>query len=102
MSLGEPYGVNPVIFGSIYLGAVPFFWGALTWLIHNIRHKKSVSGPVIMASLCASSSYIYLIIAGQNVPIWVYGVIVALIGYAVWSTLRTVRKKREELAGESP
>ena len=25
MALGEPYNVNPVIFGSIYLGAAPFF-----------------------------------------------------------------------------
>ncbi|MCH8494612.1 MAG: hypothetical protein LAT57_03150 [Balneolales bacterium] len=95
MSLGEPYGVNPVIFGSIYVGAIPFFWLAIAWLVRNIRRKKSVTAPVLMACLCASSSYIYLIIVGQNVPFWVYLIIFALIGYAVWSTLSTLYKKME-------
>jgi ABC-type Co2+ transport system permease subunit len=101
MSLGEPYGVNPIIFGSIYIGAVPFFWVALAWLVRNLRTKKSVAGPVIMACACASSSYVYLIVAGQNVPVWVYVIIAVLIGYAVWSTLRTVRRKKEALRAEA-
>jgi hypothetical protein len=101
MALGEPYGVNPIIFGSIYIGAVPFFWIAITWLVRNLRTGKPVNGPVIMACACASSSYIYLIIAGQNVPVWVYAIIGSLIGYAVWSTLKTVRKKRSQLAEEN-
>lgn len=97
MALGEPYGVNPIVFGSIYVGAIPFFWMAITWLIYNLRRGKNVAAPVVMACLCASSSYIYLIIVGQNVPIWVYFIIVALIGYAVWSTLATMRKKMKAI-----
>lgn len=26
LGLGEQYGVNPLIFGSIYVGAIPFFY----------------------------------------------------------------------------
>ncbi|MCH8487356.1 MAG: hypothetical protein LAT75_10870 [Candidatus Cyclonatronum sp.] len=98
MGLGEPYGVNPVIFGSIYVGAVPFFWLAMAWLARNIKRKKPVTGPVLMASACAVSAYVYLIIAGENVPAWVYVFIVAIIVYAIWSTLRKARLKMKQAA----
>ena len=100
MSLGEPYGVNPIIFGSIYVGAIPIFWVALAWLVSNIKKKKPVTGPVLLACLCAVSSYLYLVIAGENVPLWVYGLIVAIIVYAIYSTLNKVKQKKEELANE--
>lgn len=100
MGLGEPYGVNPIIFGSIYVGAIPFFWVAIYWLVRNIRRKKSVTGPVLMACGCAVSSYIYLIIVGQNVPGWVYGLIAAIIIYSIYSTLKKVKQKRKEVLDE--
>lgn len=100
MGLGEPYGVNPLIFGLIYVGAIPFFWIAIGWLVYNIRNKISVTGPVIMACSCAVSAYIYLIIAGENVPLWVYGFIAAIIIYAVYSTLKKVDKKKKEMIHE--
>lgn len=65
MGLGKPYGVNPVIFGSIYIGAIPFFWLAIWWMVKNIRNNCSIAGPVLMACGCAISSYVYLIIAGE-------------------------------------
>jgi hypothetical protein len=102
MGLGEPYGVNPVIFGSIYVGAVPFFWLAITWLVYNVRKKRPVAGPVLMACCCAVSAYVYLIVAGQNVPAWVYGLIAAIIIYAIYSTLRQVKKKKQEIMNEVP
>ena len=101
MGLGEPYGVDPVIFGSIYVGAIPFFWVAIAWLVYNIRHNKPVTGPVIMACGCAISAYVYLIIVGENVPLWVYGLIAAIIVYAIYSTLKKVKKKREEILNET-
>lgn len=102
MGLGEPYGVNPVIFGSIYIGAIPFFWVALYWLARNIRRKKPVAGPVLMACSCAVSSYIYLIIVGKNVPGWVYGLVAIIIVYAIYSTLKKVNQKKASISGEKP
>jgi hypothetical protein len=29
------YGVNPLIFGAIYVGAIPFFSFSIGWLIRN-------------------------------------------------------------------
>jgi hypothetical protein len=100
MGLAEPYGVNPMIFGLIYVGAIPFFWLAIGWLVYNIRNKISVTGPVILACSCAVSAYVYIIFAGENVPFWVYGLIILIIIYAVYSTLKKVKEKKKELIHE--
>jgi len=100
MGLGEPYGVDPIIFGSIYVGAIPIFWLAIGWLVRNIKKKRSVTGPVLLACACAISAYVYLIFVGENVPMWVYGLIVAIIVYAIYSTLNKVKQKKEKLINE--
>mgnify|MGYP006302601149 CR=1 FL=1 len=97
-SLGEQYGVNPIVFGSISVGAIPFFWLSVAWLVRNLRRGRSPFLPVLATSLCVLSAYIYLFIAGENLPLWVYALVAGLIGYSAYSTVQTVRKK----AGEAP
>lgn len=92
-SLGENYGVNPLIFGAIYVGAIPFFSFSIGWLIRNYRKGKSIALPALLAMFFFISAYIYLIFAGKNVPIWVYGVVVLLIILGAWSTLKKIRKQ---------
>lgn len=101
LSLGENYGVNPWIFGGIYVGAIPFFWATIYWMVRNARKKKSIIPPVFAACLCACSSYIYLLIAGHSVPFWVYGLIIAMIVLAIYMTIDKMRKKLSELEVES-
>ena len=93
LGLGEQYGVNPIIFGSIYVGAIPFFTLSVTWLVSNYRKDKSIVLPTLCATACFISAYVYLIIAGKNVPWWVYGVVVMMVIYGAWSTYKSVRKK---------
>jgi hypothetical protein len=76
LGLGAEYGVNPLIFGAIYIGAIPFFSLSIGWLINNYRSRKSIVFPVLSAMLFFISAYIYLIFAGKNVPFWVYGAVV--------------------------
>jgi hypothetical protein len=95
-SLGRKYNVNPAIFGGIYVGAIPFFTLCVGWIISNLRRKKSIVLPVLAASFFFISAYLYLLIVGRNIPLWVYGVIVAMIGFGVYSTVRKIR------AGASP
>lgn len=95
-SLGEQYGVNPLIFGSISVGAIPFFWLSVAWLVRNLRRGRSPFLPVLATSLCVLSAYIYLFIAGENLPLWVYALVIGLIGYSAYSTVQTVRKKTVE------
>ena len=98
LSLGENYGVNPFIFGGIYVGAIPFFILSLGWTIKNIRHKKSFVLPALLTGLFFISAYLYLIIAGKNIPAWVYGIIGLMVVYGVYSTFNKIKGKTKNEA----
>ncbi len=93
LSLGEKYHVNPYIFGGIYVGAIPLFFLCLGWTIRNIKQKKSFVIPLLLTGLCFVSAYIYLIIAGENIPVWVYIFIAVLVAYGAFSTYRKIKSK---------
>jgi heme A synthase len=97
LSLGPQYGVNPIIFGSIYVGAIPFFTLCVAWLVRNLRAKKPIVLPTMLAGLCFVSAYLYLLIVGMNIPVWVYVFIAAMVAYGVYST---VQKIRSQAAGD--
>jgi len=101
LRLGEQYGVDPIIFGSISVGAIPFFWLSVAWLVRNLRRGRSPFLPVLATSLCVLSAYIYLFIAGENLPVWVYAVVIALIGYSAYSTVTSVRERTTGTAPSS-
>jgi hypothetical protein len=96
LSLGEQYNVNPYIFGSIYIGAIPFFFLFLSWTVKNIKQKKPFVIPLLLTGLCFVSAYIYLIIVGKNIPVWVYFFIAAMILYGIYSTITKIRKQTRE------
>ena len=91
LSLGPQYGVNPIIFGSIYVGAIPFFTVSVGWLVRNLRRKNSIVLPALSASFFFISAYLYLLVAGRNIPLWVYGFIAAMIAFGIYSTLKKIR-----------
>ncbi|MEM9809941.1 MAG: hypothetical protein AAF788_01835 [Pseudomonadota bacterium] len=94
--LSETYSVNPVIFGVLYVGGIPLFLGVLGWLANRARQKKSVTVQAMLLLYLAVQPYLYVAIFGENLPSWVYIVIVALIGYGIYSTVKTVRKRKAE------
>lgn len=93
MGLGEQYSVNPIIFGSIYVGSIPFFFLSLGWVVKRVKQKKSIVVPVLLTGFFFVSAYLYLIIAGRNIPLWVYLFIGAMVVYGVYSTLKKVKGK---------
>ena len=101
LGLGEQYGVNPIIFGSIYVGAIPFFTLSLGWLVKNYRKGKSIVIPALSTTFFFISAYLYLIIAGKNVPWWVYAVVVLLVAGGAYSTVQKIRKKVDDSDGSS-
>jgi hypothetical protein len=96
VSLGEPYGVNTFIFGGLYIGTVPFFWMSVFWLVKNTRRSKQTCIPMALASLCWFSPYIYIFIAGNGLPVWIW----AAMGVAALFTLRSLRKSMNAPAAE--
>lgn len=102
LGLGAEYGVDPLVFGAIYVGAIPFFTASVACLVRNARRGRSVVAPALAAGFFFVSAYLYLIVAGRNVPAWVYAVVVALVAGGAWSTVRSVRKKVAEARMEGP
>ncbi len=92
-SLGEKYNVNPLVFGGIYIGAMPFFTASVAWIVRNYRIGKSVVVPVLFAGFFFVSAYLYLILVGRNVPLWVYGFVLALIVFGLFSTVTKIKSK---------
>ena len=96
LAVGTNYGVNPVIFAAIYVGAIPFFTVSIGWLVRILRSGRSATLPLLSAGFFFISAYLYLLIAGRNIPLWVYGLIVALLAFGAWSTVKKVRKQTAE------
>ncbi len=91
--LGPTYGVDPLIFGAIYVGAIPFFMASIAWLVRRLRSGGSIVVPVLCAGFCFVSAYLYLAIAGRNVPMWVWALLALLMAFGALSTVRDVRRK---------
>jgi hypothetical protein len=96
LGLGDKYNVNPWIFGGIYIGAIPFFTFCVGWIIRNYKKNKSIVLPSLLAGFFFISAYLYLIIAGENVPWWVYGILILMIIYGIISTINKIKHKVEE------
>ncbi|WP_255233339.1 hypothetical protein [Aliifodinibius salipaludis] len=96
MGLSADYSVNPYIFAAIYVGAIPFFMGSVAWIIRNLKRSKPIALPVISTGFCLSSAYLYLLTAGENIPSWVYAVVILLLVYGLYSTYQRIKDKRKD------
>ncbi|MCC5941491.1 MAG: hypothetical protein JJU37_08105 [Balneolaceae bacterium] len=93
MGLGENYGVNPIIFAVIYVGAIPFFSLSIVWLTYNYKRGVSIVLPLLSAMFFFISAYLYLLIAGENVPWWVYIIVFVILLTGSWTTYKKIRTK---------
>ncbi len=93
LALGDEYGVNPYVFGAIYVGAIPFFLASIAWLVKRARAGRSTVLPTMLSGFFFVSAYLYLAIAGRNIPVWVWFFLAALVLYGAWTTVRDTRRK---------
>lgn len=91
--LGARYGVDPIVFGAIYIGAIPFFLLSIGWLVGRLRAGRSIVVPLLCAGFCFVSAYLYLAILGHDIPVWVWAALALLVGYGLVSTIRDVRRR---------
>ncbi len=101
LGLGAQYGVNPYIFGTLYVGAIPFFLASIAWLVRRRANGLSITIPALCAGTFFISAYVYLAIAGRNIPAWVWMFIAVLLTYGAWSAIRDIRRKSAEAAAGS-
>lgn len=100
LSLGAEYGVNPYVFGGIYVGAIPFFLATVGWMVRRKRRDEPIAFQLIIAGFLAMSAYIYLIFAGQNLAWWVYAIIALLVVYSIWSLIKKARAPAAKTGAE--
>lgn len=91
MGLGRAYGVDPVIFGSIYVATIPFFWGSVAWIVRNARCGRSVTAPAVSTCFFMVAAYVYPFWVGENLPLWTYLAVGGCVAYCGITTLRKVR-----------
>ena len=93
LNLGSEYGVDPLIFGLIYVGAIPFFITSVAWLVRNVQRGRSIWLPATCASFCFFAAYVYLAVAGKNIPFWIWVFIVGATLLGIFSAVRQIKKK---------
>jgi hypothetical protein len=90
IGLGEKHEVNPLLLGSLYLISKLCFFSFLGWVLKNLRAKKAILIPILFAAVSFSLPYLYLVIAGRNISIWVY-IFIALMfiygGFSIWKKI---------------
>lgn len=96
LELGIQYDVNPIVFGFIYVGAIPLMMVSMGWVIRNYRLHQPILLPVILTTFLYISSYLYLLIAGKNVPGWVYLILCGLISLSLFAMYQSIRRKMRE------
>jgi len=59
LGLSDSYGVNPFVFGAIYVGAIPFFTLSIGWHVSNLKKVFQLCGRYLrMLSFSYQSIYI--------------------------------------------
>jgi hypothetical protein len=90
----QRHGIDPIIFGLLYFGTIPLFMASTAWLLRNIRMRKPVIFPVLFSVLFWMAAYLYLALAGNNIPCWVYLMIAIAALTALGSTWVALRSSR--------
>lgn len=90
--IADTYHINPVIFGVVYFGAMPFFMASLWWLVRCLKRRQKLIWPSLSTGFWFCSSYLYLVIAGRNVPWWAYALVGGVMLYGTYFTWRSLRR----------
>jgi hypothetical protein len=93
IELGEKHKVNPLLIGILYLTSKVFFFFFLGWVLKNLKAKKPFYIPLLFASASFSLPYLYLVIAGRNIPVWVYLFIGCMFLYGAFSIWKKITAK---------
>jgi hypothetical protein len=98
-SISNEYGVNPLIFGFLYLSTVPLFWVSIFYMGKHLKQKRSLTLPIAGIAFSQLLCYIYLFSSAENLPGWVYTLIISAMVYSafrVWQVVSTKLKVEME------
>jgi hypothetical protein len=96
------YHVNPWVFLAIYLVTLPPGWYGTYRAVVAVRERNRTSLRAWAAAVAAMvlAPYLYVLVAGRNLPWWFYPVLVCLVALSAWEVASRVRKLSREAAGK--
>ena len=86
--------LNPWLFGIFYLSSKLLFLIFLGRAVKNLKQKQSFLLPLLFAALGYSLPYLYMIISGKNIPLWIFMVITLIYLFSGWSIYKKLREAR--------
>lgn len=77
--IAQAHEVSPLLFILIYAISTGPFLLVSGWLLHHIRRQRPLEALVFLWALFYSAPYLYVLIAGRNLPVWVYLFVAGLV-----------------------
>ncbi len=93
LGLGDQYGVDPLVYAVVYVGALPFMLLSLAWLVRRLRRGQPIVIPLASAIFFFLAPNLYIVLAGRDLPTGVYAVLVVLTVIGAITTWRRVRER---------
>jgi hypothetical protein len=92
-ALGAQHGVNPTVFGVLYLSHHPLFWGTVAWIVTRVRRRLIVWPHSIVAAAFWLMPYIYLVLCARQIPWWGETAFAAVLVFGGFHAAQEIRKK---------
>jgi len=89
----KTYGVNPLIFGGLYMAGVFPFWFAIYKIIAGLKNKdfRQVRIFAFLLGIAIILPFLYVAVFGRNLPYWFWiigGLMILSSVYSVWRRLK--------------
>ncbi len=91
-SLANQYHVDPVVFISIHIIATPLLLLIVAWIIRNKKQQKPILLPVLLAVILYNVANVYLVIAGRNIPFYIYLLLFGSTIYGGYITYTKIKR----------
>ena len=93
LHFGDAHGVNPWVFGTLYLIHHPLFWGTMAWLAVCVRRKRPVAVLVILGVVFWTMPYAYILLFGRGLPWWAYAVALVFLAVGGLHVVKEIQKR---------
>jgi hypothetical protein len=93
-SIQARYEVSPLVFAVIYLLTLPPGWYGTYRVVVAMRqrNRRSLQAWATLVAGMVLAPYLYVLVAGRNLPVWFYPVLVCLVALSAWEVASRVRK----------
>lgn len=93
LQIGIAHGVNPWIFGALYLAHHPLFWGTFTLIVLRVRQRRPVKALAVLDTFFWFMPYLYIVVFGHGLPWWIYALVLLALALGAPHALRQIRHR---------